>query len=126
SDCYPAARCWTSHAACRPRYLSYCLAPSHTELYALSYTTLFRSLSAVRQADAPRQRLVRRAPAPERAPGDRGGHPDRPVVGVRRDRKSTRLNSSHVKTSYAVFCSKKKKSCGRAAARASYSAKHGL
>src|SRR5690606_4800093 len=26
-----------------------------------------------------------------------------------RDRKSTRLNSSHVKSSYAVFCSKKKK-----------------
>src|SRR5690606_3023831 len=26
------------------------------------------------------------------------------------DRKSTRLNSSHVKISYAVFCSKKKKS----------------
>src|SRR5207302_9904794 len=26
----------------------------------------------------------------------------------RRDRKSTRLNSSHVKTSYAVFCLKKK------------------
>src|SRR5690606_36996506 len=25
-----------------------------------------------------------------------------------RDRKSTRLNSSHVKNSYAVFCSKKK------------------
>src|SRR5690606_41442644 len=31
-------------------------------------------------------------------PSDRGG----------RDRKSTRLNSSHVKTSYAVFCLKKK------------------
>src|SRR5207302_2856922 len=28
----------------------------------------------------------------------------------RRDRKSTRLNSSHVKISYAVFCLKKKKS----------------
>src|SRR5690606_41757134 len=27
----------------------------------------------------------------------------------RRDRKSTRLNSSHVKTSYAVFCLKKRK-----------------
>src|SRR5690606_42143196 len=27
------------------------------------------------------------------------------------DRKSTRLNSSHVKTSYAVFCLKKKKAC---------------
>src|SRR5436305_10110437 len=26
----------------------------------------------------------------------------------RRDRKSTRLNSSHVRTSYAVFCLKKK------------------
>src|SRR6266403_1550798 len=28
-----------------------------------------------------------------------------------RDRKSTRLNSSHVEISYAVFCLKKKKSC---------------
>src|SRR5690606_40899636 len=28
--------------------------------------------------------------------------------GLREDRKSTRLNSSHVKTSYAVFCLKKK------------------
>src|SRR5690606_42072776 len=28
----------------------------------------------------------------------------------RQDRKSTRLNSSHVKISYAVFCLKKKKS----------------
>src|SRR5438874_6393794 len=31
-------------------------------------------------------------------------------VGVVRDRKSTRLNSSHVEISYAVFCLKKKKS----------------
>src|SRR5436309_15878265 len=29
-----------------------------------------------------------------------------------RDRKSTRLNSSHVKISYAVFCLKKKKNDG--------------
>src|SRR5690606_41966522 len=29
--------------------------------------------------------------------------------GFRQDRKSTRLNSSHVKISYAVFCLKKKK-----------------
>src|SRR5690606_41067271 len=29
--------------------------------------------------------------------------------GAREDRKSTRLNSSHVKISYAVFCLKKKK-----------------
>src|SRR5690606_40832942 len=30
---------------------------------------------------------------------------------LHRDRKSTRLNSSHVKISYAVFCLKKKKRC---------------
>src|SRR5690606_41921101 len=31
------------------------------------------------------------------------------VKSLREDRKSTRLNSSHVKISYAVFCLKKKK-----------------
>src|SRR2546422_1785196 len=36
----------------------------------------------------------------------------RPLVGkVRRDRKSTRLNSSHGYISYAVFCLKKKNTC---------------
>src|SRR5690606_40487232 len=30
------------------------------------------------------------------------------VIGQHQDRKSTRLNSSHVKISYAVFCLKKK------------------
>src|SRR6266511_5998608 len=35
-----------------------------------------------------------------------GGRGDRPLQA---DRKSTRLNSSHVKISYAVFCLKKKK-----------------
>src|SRR3989442_7966057 len=34
--------------------------------------------------------------------------PERPC-GWPRDRKSTRLNSSHVRISYAVFCLKKKK-----------------
>src|SRR5699024_11303813 len=32
------------------------------------------------------------------------------AVAPQRDRKSTRLNSSHVSISYAVFCLKKKKS----------------
>src|SRR5690606_41974907 len=32
-----------------------------------------------------------------------------PAAGEPADRKSTRLNSSHVKISYAVFCLKKKK-----------------
>src|SRR5690606_41447786 len=40
-----------------------------------------------------------------------GGIPDLHAAGAplrRKDRKSTRLNSSHVKSSYAVFCLKKK------------------
>src|SRR3989442_6909021 len=37
---------------------------------------------------------------------DRGGDGARP--GAKADRKSTRLNSSHVRISYAVFCLKKK------------------
>src|SRR5579872_7599776 len=53
------------------------------------YTTLFRS----RGGDRQRQRADQRQ--------RRGLH--------RRDRKSTRLNSSHVRISYAVFCLKKKK-----------------
>src|SRR3712207_7634309 len=44
-------------------------------------------------------------------------HPSRPglvrldvgTLDARRDRKSTRLNSSHANISYAVFCLKKKK-----------------
>src|SRR2546427_7169230 len=32
-----------------------------------------------------------------------------PLRGMRADRKSTRLNSSHSQISYAVFCLKKKK-----------------
>src|SRR5690625_1211021 len=37
-------------------------------------------------------------------------HPWAPrVIGKRADRKSTRLNSSHVAISYAVFCLKKKR-----------------
>src|SRR6266540_5330511 len=56
------------------------------------YTTLFRS-----------RRRHRRG---------RGRQPDRRHLARdrhRRDRKSTRLNSSHITISYAVFCLKKKK-----------------
>src|SRR5437868_10617431 len=58
------------------------------------YTTLFRSVAPRRHAhpaelQARQPRLLRRY--------------------RRRDRKSTRLNSSHVSISYAVFCLKKKK-----------------
>src|SRR5438132_9911541 len=87
--------------------------PPHTTLFP--YTTLFRSV-------APRARTC--------GGGGRSGssHPSRKappaiplftawaIIAVhndplhqRRDRKSTRLNSSHTVISYAVFCLKKKK-----------------
>src|SRR5215475_4113920 len=43
-----------------------------------------------------------------RCHGRRARH-HHPARAGRQDRKSTRLNSSHVKISYAVFCLKKKK-----------------
>src|SRR5690349_22036363 len=42
--------------------------------------------------------------------GEATGMPDRDIKQIKKgDRKSTRLNSSHVEISYAVFCLKKKK-----------------
>src|SRR5579859_1256876 len=54
------------------------------------YTTLFRSTTAAPPTQTAAVRPVTK---------------DAPLV----DRKSTRLNSSHSQTSYAVFCLKKKK-----------------
>src|SRR5436305_11796846 len=77
------------------------------------YTTLFRS--------PPAQDRLRRCSGRDQAPGlgdlvarhrvrDRR-QPGQARVALRAsgDRKSTRLNSSHVRISYAVFCLKKKK-----------------
>src|SRR2546426_6752006 len=81
------------------------------------YTTLFRSLHA-------RHRIVlsgtRDGPRPQRSTsGQSLAGPAGSVNAARsfnganpyggRDRKSTRLNSSHLVISYAVFCLKKKK-----------------
>src|SRR5438270_1153002 len=80
------------------------------------YTTLFRSQVVVpvgRVAEPEQGRMRRPARAlgaddavPEQELGAEGGRVGRPVG---RDRKSTRLNSSHSQISYAVFCLKKKK-----------------
>src|SRR3712207_6854307 len=50
-----------------------------------------------------------RAPRLNRTDRRRRGSARRPVAPAQRDRKSTRLNSSHANISYAVFCLKKKK-----------------
>src|SRR5437899_9338684 len=82
------------------------------------YTTLFRSVGE----DVTRHAHQRQNP-PEAHRDDRDQHRDRPSQGGADqvhtahspcncgylDRKSTRLNSSHLGISYAVFCLKKKK-----------------
>src|SRR3712207_7092077 len=74
------------------------------------YTTLFRSRHfarhGVRGDEARRVRLPHEA---RHARRDRGRHTQGRREAQARDRKSTRLNSSHANISYAVFCLKKKK-----------------
>src|SRR2546422_6357775 len=71
------------------------------------YTTLFRSFQVFGRVDASERRVL------SHCDGDRVAVPKRPQLLERfgtatRDRKSTRLNSSHGYISYAVFCLKKK------------------
>src|SRR6266850_5790855 len=94
----------------RERYVSYLTSCRATIVFFLMirrpprstlfpYTTLFRSRAGARALRVaarrePRGRLL--------DPEPRHRHPGA------RDRKSTRLNSSHLVISYAVFCLKKK------------------
>src|SRR3712207_6871994 len=78
------------------------------------YTTLFRSVQrlTVRHGGraGPRPPRARRRLRADRARPVRAAQgPRLPAAGRPRDRKSTRLNSSHANISYAVFCLKKKK-----------------
>src|SRR5690606_41689063 len=83
--------------------LFFCPDTAPTEIYTLSYTTLFRSLRCRHKTALLRS-------------GSDNGEGIRPMFktlsiaafAAALDRKSTRLNSSHVKISYAVFCLKKK------------------
>src|SRR3712207_8407851 len=60
------------------------------------YTTLFRSML-----------IVLALPSGEVGLGVRRPGEADPAAALHRDRKSTRLNSSHANISYAVFCLKK-------------------
>src|SRR5256885_6499345 len=80
------------------------------------YTTLFRSKTRIAPARGPVCRLIERGQSIAGA-GSRGAPGQTvastqgyyPYGGYCGDRKSTRLNSSHLVISYAVFCLKKKK-----------------
>src|SRR5690349_22538886 len=84
------------------------LRPPRSTLFP--YTTLFRSEAYFREKPSRVAALALLAANARRAGKRRSRHcptsagPTAPV-----DRKSTRLNSSHVEISYAVFCLKKKK-----------------
>src|SRR5207302_2530623 len=104
-------------------FLSICRRPPRSPLFP--YTTLFRSID-VSDVQPPREELRERVQGGARRsrvvvrPEDRNtARPGVETLGVCAndvptpgravlDRKSTRLNSSHVKISYAVFCLKKK------------------
>src|SRR5690349_24645857 len=83
-------------------------ATATTEIYTFPYTTLFRSC---------RKRSIRECHSHIgglKCGVRRLGDTHRQLLDVHQavtdeDRKSTRLNSSHVEISYAVFCLKKKK-----------------
>src|SRR5258708_28479989 len=84
------------------------------------YTTLFRSLvrRGARASASQLRAALRREQAREHlrhGHGIRGAQPPQ-LPAHQRDRKSTRLNSSHQIISYAVFCLKKKKTTSHIAA----------
>src|SRR5690606_41625779 len=108
-----------SASLCRPFFLLIRRPPTST---LFPYTTLFRSRRHLLRAQ-PCNQARKHVTRPSCRQPRRTVHIDGcatvgrcydsvwPLVDQHRsrDRKSTRLNSSHVKISYAVFCLKKKK-----------------
>src|SRR3712207_6887887 len=74
----------------------------YTTLFRSSMRMLFLSLALTACATTGASGWAREEAALDRELAGR-------VAGEARDRKSTRLNSSHANISYAVFCLKKKK-----------------
>src|SRR5689334_24314769 len=97
-------------------HLFFSTAPTTTNIYTLSLHDALPILHSLRlrvcDPETLRDRRVRMKPraVPGRvAAVGRHEHAELLVDHARRDRKSTRLNSSHSSISYAVFCLKKKK-----------------
>src|SRR5690348_17810862 len=96
--------------------------PATTELYTLSLHDALPIFPRCQSCPDPRLVATADISPPPRRPdirppprnryarddGNRGGG-EISAVATKRDRKSTRLNSSHPSISYAVFCLKKKK-----------------
>src|SRR5690606_41793997 len=95
------------------------LTPSAT---LFPYTTLFRSTvhiglnqvrtvvnALIRRYGKPAEIIIELARDLKQSKAERDEENRRQAENQKRDRKSTRLNSSHVKIPHAVFCLKKKK-----------------
>src|SRR5205809_7608681 len=90
------------------RSLFFFTATATTKIYTLSLhdaLPIYDSVCGDRARAGSREEAVKERR--DRRPRVARGHPDDDPR--RRDRKSTRLNSSHGYISYAVFCLKKKK-----------------
>src|SRR3712207_8115155 len=82
------------------------------------YTTLFRSTASQTKMYTASTSVLVRPVGPDASSNSRVSlDTEKQVVEslviAKRDRKSTRLNSSHANISYAVFCLKKKKESTR-------------
>src|SRR5699024_12044988 len=97
-----------------------CCPPLSTTLFP--YTTLFRSKAVPVVKTKKTKKTKRKAKKQQRVEPTFSTQPPAPTSGragakrgkrsgkaAQLDRKSTRLNSSHVSISYAVFCLKKKR-----------------
>src|SRR5690606_41931274 len=104
SSCIAHPSTWTRYCQVAPRCVSFDVAAT-TLIYTLSLHDALPILGLGGDLDMLRLAQVLLGNGADRM-RQRGGE-QHALTAL--DRKSTRLNSSHVKISYAVFCLKKKK-----------------
>src|SRR3712207_9420692 len=98
-----------THRESKERFLFFLMIRGPPRSALFPYTTLFRSAGPILANEAIDRpgRHVQAQPVERRDPPVALAKP--PCPDHPRDRKSTRLNSSHANISYAVFCLTKKK-----------------
>src|SRR5690606_41940076 len=101
--------CTSDFTCVIPLILSLLLRPRPPRSTLFPYTTLFRSGFESLQLNRKKILLGEQSTVIFVGPLGPGEYIFHGEFHPKTDRKSTRLNSSHVKISYAVFCLKKKK-----------------
>src|SRR5699024_11517081 len=98
--CCPARLDASVLRAVSPTPTTLCTPPPPPPPPPFPYTTLFRSATVARYSSFPARVAALRRSSRETVPGSR----ELGRNAATRDRKSTRLNSSHVSSSYGVVC----------------------